>query len=120
MACGIVVSYLLAAGFGYGLARLGLVPAFDPLPLLQFVALFAGGFIAGRLAGVSGFMNGVAVAVAFIVVWAILNAISDARMVQAYGPLALPPMNMAGVMLGDLLNLTAAAFGGWLGERKGS
>jgi hypothetical protein len=64
-------------------------------------------------------MNGVAVAVAFIAVWAIQNALLEARLVREYGPLALPRMNMGGIILGDLLHLCAAAFGGWLSERKG-
>lgn len=115
---GLVVSYLISVALGVVLAGTGLASNISLLPILQFIALFAGGYVAGRWAGVSGFMNGVAVAVAFIVVWAAQNALLEARLVQENGPLALPRMNMGGIILGDLLNLSAAAFGGWLSERK--
>ncbi len=119
IAGGLVAAYLAAVALGVVLARLGLSRSLAALPLAQFVALFAGGYVAGRWAGVSGFMNGVAVAVAFIMAWAVQNALFEARLVQEYGPLALPRMNMGGNILGDLLNLSAAAFGGWVAERKG-
>src|SRR5437764_1132827 len=48
------------------------------------------------------------------------NGRYEAGLVQENGPLALPTMNMGGIVLGDFLNLSAAAFGGWLAERKGS
>ena len=57
-------------------------------------------------------------AIGFIVVWAAQNAILEARLVDEYGPLALPRMNIPGILLGDFLNLSAAAFGGWIAERK--
>lgn len=88
------------------------------LPLAQFIALYSGGFTAGKLAPSSGFINGVAVAVLFIVVWAVLNAVDEADLVREAGPLALPKMNLGGVVIGDLLNLIPAAFGGWLAERN--
>ena len=53
-------------------------------------------------------MQGVAVAIGFIVVWAAQNAILEARLVDEYGPLALPRMNIPGILLGDFLNLSAA------------
>lgn len=115
---GVALSYLLSLLFGYLLARAGLAGGVEWLPIAQFVALFAGGFLAGKWAGVSGFMNGVAVAIAFIIVWAIGNSLYEARLVQENGPLALPAMNMGGIVLGDFLNLSAAAFGGWLADQK--
>ena len=118
IAGGLVVAYLCSVACGVVLAAAGLGRNLSVIPLVQFVALFAGGYVAGRWAGVSGFMNGVAVAVGWIVVWAAQNAVFEARLVQEHGPLALPRMNMGGIILGDLLNLSAAALGGWLGEGK--
>jgi hypothetical protein len=118
IAGGLAVAYVASFAFGVILARAGLAGNLSVVPLAQVAALFAGGYIAGRWARVSGFMNGVAVAVAFIAVWAIQNALFEARLVREYGPLALPRMNMGGIILGDLLHLSAAAFGGWLSERK--
>jgi len=46
------------------------------------------------------------------------NAVQEAQLVDRFGPLALPRMNIPGILLGDVLNLSAAAFGGWLAERK--
>ncbi|MGH2351355.1 MAG: hypothetical protein ACRDJN_07035 [Chloroflexota bacterium] len=115
---GLAVAYIASVAFGVLLARVGQAGNLSVVPLVQFVALFAGGYVAGRWAGVSGFMNGVVVAVAFIAVWAVQNGILEARLVHEYGPLALPRMNMGGIILGDLLNLSAAALGGWLAERK--
>ncbi|HEX2187165.1 MAG TPA: hypothetical protein VHN78_16860, partial [Chloroflexota bacterium] len=126
---GLVVGYGASVGLGFLLARMGQAENLSLVPLVQFGALFLGGAVAGWWAMASraapsraaprgsGFINGVAVAVAFIVVWAIQNAIYESWLAETYGPLALPRMNMGGIILGDLLNLTAAAFGGALAER---
>jgi len=125
---GLAVAYIASVALGLLLARLGLASNLSALPLVQFLALFLGGYVAGRwavgraergtgsLRG-TGFMNGVAVAVGFIAVWAVQNAVQESWLVQTYGPLALPRMNIPGIMLGDLLSLSAAAAGGWLAER---
>ena len=118
IAVGTLVAFLLLRLLALALESSGLGEQFFVLPLIQFVALYSGGFAAGRVAKGSGFMNGVAVAVVFIIIWAILNAISEARLVQEAGPAALPRMNMGGIIIGDLLNLVPAAFGGWLAEKR--
>ena len=118
IAVGTLVAFLVVRLLSLGLESTGLTDEFFLLPLVQFVALYSGGFAAGRVANGSGFMNGVAVAVVFIVVWAILNALHEARLVQEVGPAALPRMNMGGIIIGDLLNLIPAAFGGWLAEKR--
>ena len=123
---GLAVAYIASVAMGVLLARVGQAGNLSALPLVQFLGLFAGGYVAGRWAQgrgrsgplVSGFMNGVAVAVAFIVVWAVQNAVQEAWLVQEYGPVALPRMNMGGIILGDVLLLSAAALGGWIAERK--
>jgi hypothetical protein len=115
---GLAIAYVASVAMGVMLARFGLADSIALYPFVQFFALFAGGYVAGRWAGVSGFMNGVAVAIAFIAVWSVQNAVQESQLVQQYGPLALPKMNIPGILLGDILNLSAAAFGGWLAERK--
>lgn len=122
---GITVSYAVQVGGGYLAATTGVVQNptaelagdFSVLPILQFFAIFLGGYIAGRIGNVAGFLNGTGVAIAFIVIWAGLNAWQESLLVQDYGPLALPPMNLPGVVLGDLLNLCSGAFGGWIADR---
>lgn len=122
---GVAVAYLLQVGGGYFAANIGIVrdPSaelageFSALPILQFASLTIAAYIAGRIAGVAGFLNGVAVGVAFIVVWAVLNAYQESELVREFGPLALPTMNLPGVVLGDVLILSSAAFGGWLSDR---
>lgn len=118
IAVGTLVAFLLLRLLSLGLESTGIGDQFFALPLVQFVSLYVGGFAAGRVARGSGFMNGVAVAVVFIVVWAGLNAFYEARLVQEAGPAALPRMNMGGIIIGDLLNLIPAAFGGWLAEKR--
>jgi putative membrane protein (TIGR04086 family) len=118
IAVGTLVAFLLLRLLSTALEASGLSQQMFLLPLVQFVALYSGGFAAGRVANGSGFMNGVAVAVVYIVVWAILNAVNEARLVQEAGPAALPRMNMGGIIIGDLLNLIPAAFGGWLAEKR--
>ncbi|MGI8424708.1 MAG: TIGR04086 family membrane protein [Chloroflexota bacterium] len=118
IAVGTLVAFLLLRLLAFGLDSSGLGQQFFLLPLAQFIALYTGGFTAGRMARRSGFMNGVVVAVVFIVVWAILNAVNEAQLVQDAGPSALPRMNMGGIVIGDLLNLIPAAFGGWLAEKR--
>ena len=115
---GAVVAYIVSVALGIVLARTGIGYSYYLLPLAQFIALYAGGYFAGRWAGTSGFMNGVVVAVLWIVVWAAQNAMYEAQLVQDAGPAALPRMNMGGIIIGDLLNLSAAAFGGWMAERR--
>jgi hypothetical protein len=118
IAGGAVVAYIVSVALGIVLARTGIGYSYYLLPLAQFIALYAGGYFAGRWAGTSGFMNGVVVAVLWIVVWAVQNAMYEAQLVQDAGPAALPRMNMGGIIIGDLLNLSAAAFGGWMAERR--
>ena len=118
IAVGTLVAFLLLRLLSTALDASGVGQQFFLLPLVQFVSLYTGGFAAGRLAHGSGFMNGVAVAVVYIVVWAILNAVNEARLVQEAGPAALPRMNMGGIIIGDLLNLVPAAFGGWFAEKR--
>ena len=118
IAVGALVAFLSLRLLALVLTASGVGGEFYLLPLAQFVALYAGGFTAGKVAPTAGFMNGVAVAIVFIVVWAILNAVSEANLVREAGPLALPKMNLGGVVIGDLLNLIPAAFGGWLAEKK--
>ncbi|MDQ3699321.1 MAG: hypothetical protein M3442_00190, partial [Chloroflexota bacterium] len=80
---GLAVAYIASVAMGVLLARSGQASNLSAVPLVQFLGLFAGGYVAGRWAQgrdrsgaiVSGFMNGVAVAVAFIVVWAVQNAV---------------------------------------------
>lgn len=117
IASGILLAFLLLRVLGFTADASGVAAQFYVLPVIQFVSMFAGGFLAGRLATISGFMNGVAVAIVYIVVWAGLNAFHEAQLVQEAGPAALPRMNMGGIVIGDLLSLVPAAFGGWLAER---
>lgn len=115
---GALVAFLVLRLLALVLGATGLAEQFYLLPLAQFIALYTGGFAAGRLAPQAGFISGASVAILFIVVWAILNAFFEAQLVQEAGPAALPKMNMGGIVIGDLLNLIPAAFGGWFADRR--
>src|SRR5918912_3045744 len=86
------------------------------LAVPSFVALFAGGYAAGRIAGQAGLANGVAVAVIYIFVAASIKALQELVLAAQWGPFAVGPMNMGGLLLGDLIHLSAGTLGGWLGE----
>ena len=100
---GLAVAYVASVAMGVLLARTGLAGNLALFPFVQFLALFAGGYVAGRWAGrgssgegsgasgPSGFMQGVAVAIGFIVVWAAQNAILEARLVDEFGPAGAAP-----------------------------
>jgi hypothetical protein len=83
---------------------------------LEFFALVAGGYVAGRLGGRVGVMQGVAVAVLFILVAASYKAWDEIAAATKYGPHVLGPMDMGGLILGDLIHLTGACVGGWLSD----
>ena len=86
------------------------------LATLEFVALLVGGYLAGRLGGQVGVMQGVAVAVLFILVAASYKAWVEISMVSRFGPQVLGPMDMGGLILGDLIHLSGACLGGWLSD----
>jgi hypothetical protein len=88
------------------------------LAVPSFVALFAGGSVAGRMAGRAGLANGVAVAVIYIFVAASIKALQELALAQQWGPYAIGPMNMGGLLLGDLIHLCAGTLGGWLAESQ--
>jgi ascorbate-specific PTS system EIIC-type component UlaA len=88
------------------------------LAVPSFVALFAGGYAAGRIAGRAGLANGVAVAVIYIFVAASIKALQELVLAAQWGPFAVGPMNMGGLLLGDLIHLSAGTLGGWLAESQ--
>ena len=116
---GVAVSYLLQVGGGYLAATQGIVrdPGaelggdFSVLPILQFGTIFLGGYLSGRLAGVAGFINGIAVSVAFILIWAGLNAYNEAKLVEEFGRVGDRRDAHAGLGPGELAAAVDAAFG---------
>jgi predicted Na+-dependent transporter len=83
---------------------------------LLFLALFAGGLSAGYYAGRFGVIQGVAVAVIFILIGASMKAWAEIDLATRFGPHVLGPMDMGGLILGDLVHLTGAFCGGWLAD----
>ena len=86
------------------------------LALPSFLALFAGGYVAGRLARRAGPMHGIAVAAIYIFLAASIKALQELVVAMQWGPAAVGPMNMGGLVLGDLIHLCAATLGGWLAD----
>ena len=113
---GFVVSAL--AGMLLGTLASGLAGVENPgtLAALEFFALMAGGYVAGRLSGQFGVMQGVAVAVLFILIAASIKAWWEIDLASRFGPQVLGPMDMGGLILGDLIHLTGACLGGWLAD----
>jgi hypothetical protein len=115
---GFVVAALAGMLLGTTASRLLGVENPGALASLEFVALVAGGYVAGRMSGRVGVMQGVAVAVIFILVSASIKAWWEIDLATRFGPQALGPMDMGGLILGDLVHLTGACFGGWLADSQ--
>ena len=121
----VLIGFVVAALLGVFLGTLArqLTPADNPgtLAMLEFLALMAGGYVAARLGGRVGVMQGLAVAVLFILVSASIKAWWEIDLATQYGPHVLGPMDMGGLILGDLVHLTGACLGGWIadGQRAG-
>ena len=80
------------------------------------VAMFIGGFVAGKVAGGFGVIQGVAIAVIFILIGASIKAYWEIDLATKYGPNVLGPMDMGGLMLGDMVYLIGGSAGGWLAD----
>jgi len=115
----------VALGFAITLALslgLGLVSAdsiegnLGARAALQFAAMFVGGFVAGYAAGRFGVIQAVAVAVIFILIGASIKAYFEIDLATRFGPHVLGPMDMGGLILGDLVHLTGGFAGGWLAD----
>ncbi|MCC7106414.1 MAG: hypothetical protein IT307_14855, partial [Chloroflexi bacterium] len=65
---GFLVASLLASVLGMIAKSAGVAEDSGPLASIEFAALIVGGFVAGRLAGQFGMIQGVAVAAGFILV----------------------------------------------------
>ena len=83
---------------------------------MMFVAMFVGALVAGRIAGRMGVIQGVAMAVIFIVVGASMKAYTEIDLATKFGPQVLGPMDMGGLILGDLIHLGGGFAGGWLAD----
>ena len=78
---------------------------------VPLVAVPAGGFLAGRIAGAAGLLQGAAVAVVFIVVQAVLASLGPAGTADLVA-------DTAATIGHDVLLLALGASGGWLATRS--
>ncbi len=83
---------------------------------MLFGAMFVGGFVAGKVAGGFGVIQGVAIAVIFILIGASIKAYVEIDLATRFGPNVLGPMDMGGLILGDFVHLIGASAGGWLAD----
>ena len=83
---------------------------------MMFAAMFIGALVAGKIAGRMGVIQGVAMAVIFIVIGASLKAYTEIDLATKFGPQVLGPMDMGGLILGDLIHLGGGFAGGWLAD----
>jgi hypothetical protein len=115
VAAGMAVTLTLSLGLGWALAgyigtNLGAQAS------LLFAAMFVGGLVAGKIAGRLGAMQGVAMAVIFIIIGASWKAYNEIDLATQFGPQVLGPMDMGGLILGDLVYLVGGWTGGWLAD----
>lgn len=116
---GSLTAAVLAAALGAVAVRVGLEGNLGAAASLELVALLAGGYVAGRRAGRLGVIQGVAVAVIFILISASLKAWVEIDLATRFGPGVLGPMDMGGLILGDLVHLIGACAGGWMADARG-
>ena len=83
---------------------------------MMFAAMFAGAFVAGKIAGRMGVIQGVARAVIVSVIGASIKAYAEIDLATQFGPHVLGPMDMGGLILGDLIHLGGGFTGGWLAD----
>jgi putative membrane protein (TIGR04086 family) len=113
---GFLVAVVLSFAAGVALGRSPVEENPGILAVPSFVALFAGGYVAARIGHQAGLAHGVAVAVVYIFVAASIKALQELVLAYQWGPFAVGPMNMGGLLLGDLIHLSASTLGGWLAE----
>ena len=118
VAAGFLAAAALAAILGALGSRAGLEANPGAAASLELVALLAGGYVAGRVAGRVGVIQGLAVAVIFILIAASVKAWVEIDLATRYGPHVLGPMDMGGLILGDLVHLVGACAGGWLADTE--
>ena len=83
---------------------------------MLMLAMFVCGFVAGKVAGGFGVIQGVAIAVIFILIGASIKAYWEIDLATRFGPNVLGPMDMGGLILGDLVYLIGGSAGGWLSD----
>ncbi|MCC6173697.1 MAG: hypothetical protein IT305_00200 [Chloroflexi bacterium] len=115
VALGFAVALVLGLGLGAATAS-ELELNLGARASLTFISMVAGGFVAGRVAGHMGVIQGVAVAVIFILIGASLKAYAEIDLATRFGPQVLGPMDMGGLILGDLVHLIGACTGGWIAD----
>jgi len=115
---GFLTAVLVAVTLGIIGGRLGLEGHLGTAASLEFLALLAGGYVAGRWAGRVGVIQAIAVAIIFILIAASIKAWVEIDLATRFGPHVLGPMDMGGMVLGDLVHLLGAGAGGWLADTQ--
>ena len=116
---GVAIGSLVTLAFGLALGALTaqtLETNLGARASLMFVSMFVGAFVAGRIAGRMGVIQGVAMAVIYIVIGASIKAYVEIDLATQFGPQVLGPMDMGGLILGDLIHLGGGFAGGWLAD----
>lgn len=116
---GVAIGTLVTLGLGLALGAVtagSLETNLGARASMMFVAMFVGALVAGKIAGRMGVIQGVAMAVIFIVVGASIKAYAEIDLATKFGPHVLGPMDMGGLILGDLIHLGGGFTGGWLAD----
>ncbi|MBI3978645.1 MAG: YrzE family protein [Chloroflexi bacterium] len=115
---GFVAAYAVSTALALAAGAGGLASSLLALQVGGILASFVGGLVAGRRAPSSGIFNGAAVAGVYIFFLSILKGVDEIAIVQSAGWFALPKMDMTGLLVWDLLYLSAGAAGGWIARRR--
>ncbi len=115
LAYGMATTVLVSVGLGV-LVRMAGVAGLLALSLPNFTAVAAGSFVAGWVAGRTGAIHGAIVAGAYIFISGGFNLAVEIGFVNQGSAVLLPPMNMAGLLVADVILLSGAALAGALGD----
>ncbi len=110
----IALGFALALSLAVLFARVGGEVVSGLGIVTQFVAIFLGAFAAGRFAGRHGLVQGLAVAILFIIAQATLSAWADYEIVRRSGPDGLESLDLGGIVVDDLVAMIAGVAGGLL------
>ncbi len=115
LAAGLVTTLIISIGLG-ALIRMSGAAGFLALSLPNFTAVVLGGFVAGWIARRTGAIHGAIVAGLYLFISGVFNLADEIGVVGQGSTAMLPPMNMAGLLVSDIVLLVGAALAGGLGD----
>lgn len=112
---GLVTTIVVSIGLG-ALIRVSGAGGVLVLSLPNFISVIVGALVAGWTAGRIGAIHGTILAAVYILISGAFNLAAEVGLVRQGTALLLPPMNMVGLLVSDVILLSGAALAGALGD----